>query len=149
MKRSVIETVMGAAALSVAIFFLFYAFNKTSSGSVSGYQIVAEFDNATGLNVGTDVRLAGVKVGSVVEQSLDKETYYALVTMEIDEGLPLPKGTSARVLSENLLGGSYVSLVPGSDDDSLQSGDVILDTQGAVDIVDLLGRFIFSGGGRI
>ncbi|WP_343559572.1 outer membrane lipid asymmetry maintenance protein MlaD [Kiloniella sp. b19] len=144
MNRNLVETVVGALVLAVAIVFVVYAFNSSSSGSSGGYRLTAEFDDASGLVVGTDVRMAGVKIGRVVDQHLDGESFYAVVTMEIDRAVILPKGTSARILSESLLGGSFIGLTPGGEDDNLQDGDEIFDTQGAVNLMDLLGRFVFS-----
>ena len=144
MNRSIVETVIGALVLFVAVSFGYYAFNSTGSGSTGSYEIVAEFDNASGLVSGTDVKIAGVKVGSVLRQELDTDTFFAVVTLEINDGVKLPKGTSARVLSESLLGGSYVSLEPGGEDDYIEAGGSIDDTQGSVNLMDLLGRFVFS-----
>ncbi|WP_419905529.1 outer membrane lipid asymmetry maintenance protein MlaD [Kiloniella sp.] len=144
MNRSIVETIIGGLVLLVAVSFGFYAFSNNSNGSTGGYEVVAEFDNASGLVSGTDVKIAGVKVGTVLRQELDKDTYFAIVTLEINEEIKLPKGTSARILAESLLGGSFVSLEPGGEDDYIEAGGSIDDTQGSVNLMDLLGRFVFS-----
>ncbi|OUS13634.1 outer membrane lipid asymmetry maintenance protein MlaD [Rhodospirillales bacterium 47_12_T64] len=144
MNRSIVETIIGGLVLLVAVSFGFYAFSNNSTGSAGGYEVVAEFDNASGLVSGTDVKIAGVKVGTVLSQELDKDTYFAVVTLRINEEIKLPKGTSARILTESLLGGSFVSLEPGGDDAYIEAGGLIDDTQGAVNLMDLLGRFVFS-----
>lgn len=146
MRRNPIETVMGAAVLLVAAVFVVFAFSATGVGTVSGYTVQARFDNAAGLTPGTDVRMSGVKVGSVVAQRLDPQTYFAEVTLAIDESVPLPQDTSARVVPEGLLGGNYVMLEPGGAEDMIPDGGSIQYTQGAINIVDLVGRLIFSGG---
>ncbi|WP_417453717.1 outer membrane lipid asymmetry maintenance protein MlaD [Kiloniella sp.] len=144
MNRSIVETIIGGLVLLVAVSFGFFAFSSSSGGSSNGYEVVAEFDNANGLVSGTDVEIAGVKVGTVLRQELDKDTYFAVVTLLIDEDVKLPKGTSARILSDSLLGGNFVSLEPGGEDDYIEAGGLIIDTQGSVNLMDLLGRFVFS-----
>ncbi|WP_085899851.1 outer membrane lipid asymmetry maintenance protein MlaD [Kiloniella majae] len=144
MNRSIVETIIGGLVLLVAVSFGFFAFSSNSGGSSTGYEVVAEFDNASGLVSGTDVEIAGVKVGTVLRQELDKDTYFAVVTLLIDDDIRLPKGTSARILSDSLLGGNFVSLEPGGEDEYIEAGGSIDDTQGSVNLMDLLGRFVFS-----
>ncbi len=144
MRRNIIETIMGGIVILVAVFFVVFAFNSSGVGTVDGYRITAEFDDATGLAPGTDVRLAGVKIGTVVEQSLNPETYFAQIVLQIDEEIQLPVGTSARIISDGLLGGNFVSLTPGGDDENIPAGGEIEYTQGSINVVDLLGRFVFS-----
>jgi len=144
MNRNVIETVMGGVVLLVAAGFVVLAFQSASVGDGSGYQLRAEFDNASGLAPGAEVRMSGVKIGVVTAQKLDPATYFAVVTMTIDKEVQLPKDTSARILADGLLGSNFVSLEPGGDPDNLQPGGQITFTQGSINVVDLLGRFIFS-----
>jgi phospholipid/cholesterol/gamma-HCH transport system substrate-binding protein len=144
MSRNIIETIMGAVVLLVAIVFVTFAFRTSNVGGGEGYQIKAQFDDAAGLSSGTDVRMAGVKVGSVVSQSLDPKSYLANIVMSIDDTIELPTDTSARIIPDGLLGGNYVSLEPGGEEDMLKPGGSIQYTQGSINVVDLLGRFIFS-----
>ncbi|WP_422365947.1 outer membrane lipid asymmetry maintenance protein MlaD [Pelagibius sp.] len=146
MRRNMIETIMGAVVLLVAVSFVVFAFRTTSidSANGSGYQLLVEFDDASGLVTGTDVRMAGVKVGSVLSQRLNPETYFAEVSLSIDETIKLPTDSSARIIPEGLLGGNYVALEPGGAEDYLSDGEQIQFTQGSINVVDLLGRFIFS-----
>ena len=102
------------------------------------------FDRIDGLPAGADVRLAGVKVGQVVAQRIDPESFLAVLTLRVDAGLRLPTDTSAEIQSEGLLGGKYVALVPGGSDRILRDGQEITITQSAVSLENLLGRFIFS-----
>lgn len=145
MRRNAIETIMGAAVLLVAVIFVVFAFSATGVSTVSGYQVTARFDNAAGLTPGTDVRMSGVKIGSVTSQRLDPKTYFAEVTLAIDKDIKLPADTSARVVPEGLLGSNYVLLEPGGAEEMIPDGGTIQYTQGAVNIVDLVGRLIFSG----
>jgi phospholipid/cholesterol/gamma-HCH transport system substrate-binding protein len=146
MRRNIIETIMGAAVILVAAGFVVFAFSATGVGSVDGYRVTARFDNAQGVNPGTDVRMAGVKIGSVVQQELNPNTYFAEVTMAIQEDIRLPQDTSARIVPEGLLGGNYVNLEPGGAEQTIPDGGQIQYTQGAVNLVDLIGRFMFSSG---
>lgn len=150
MRRNVIETVLGAVVLVVAGFFLFFAYTSSSVRPVSGYKLEARFSSTGGLSAGSDVRISGVKVGTVTGQFLDKQTFQAVVQMEIDRSIQLPRDTSASIASESLLGGRYLQLEPGGEEDKLKEGDVIEYTQSAVNLEELLGRFIFSssGGGQ-
>ncbi|MEM7172071.1 MAG: outer membrane lipid asymmetry maintenance protein MlaD [Pseudomonadota bacterium] len=144
MRRNIIETVMGAVVLIVAAGFMVLAFKGTDAGKISGYQISVEFDDASGLSPGTDVRMAGVKIGTVDSQALDPKTYFAEVVLNIDDKIELPEDTSARIIPEGLLGGNFVALEPGGSEQMLKNGDSIQFAQGAINVVDLLGRFIFS-----
>lgn len=146
MRRNMIETVMGAVVLLVAVAFVVFAFRSTTLGdnAGNGYEVVVSFDDASGLNVGTDVRMAGVKIGTVVEQSLNPDTYFAEVLLSINAAIRLPSDTSARIIPDGLLGGNYVSLEPGGAEDYIADGGQIQYSQGSINVVDLLGRFIFS-----
>ncbi|HEY5300488.1 MAG TPA: outer membrane lipid asymmetry maintenance protein MlaD [Acetobacteraceae bacterium] len=144
-RRNAIEVLTGILVLIVAFGFLGYAIAHSGTGpSGGGYPLYASFDNIAGLNVGSDVRLAGVKVGSVEAEVIDPKTYLARVTLDIRDGLELPKDSGATVASESLLGGIYLSISPGGDSQMLKPGDAFTATQGAVSLQDLLGKFIFS-----
>ena len=144
MKRNMIETVMGGVVLLVAAFFVIFAFSSSGVQTVGGYQVRAVFDDASGLVPGTEVRLAGVKVGTVLSQELDPKTYFAIVMMSIDQDVELPKDTSARVVPEGVLGGNLVQLQPGGDEEYIEPDGTISNTQGALNIIDLVGRFAFG-----
>ena len=146
MRRNMIETVMGGVVLLVAVAFVVFAFRSASLSNAGrdGYHVTVEFSDASGLNAGTDVRMAGVKIGTVVDQRLNPDTYFAEVTLGISEAVRLPSDTSARIIPDGLLGGNYVALEPGGADDYIAHGGKILYAQGSINVVDLLGRFIFS-----
>ena len=150
MRRNAIELMTGVVVLIVAVGFLVYAIAHSGTASVSsGYPLYANFNSIAGLGVGADVRLAGVKVGSVDSESVDPKTYLARVKLTIRDGIELPKDTGVTVTSESLLGGEYLALSPGGDSAMLQPGDTIAITQGTVSLQELLGKFIFGspGGG--
>ncbi len=148
MRKHVIETVLGAVVLIVAIGFIVFAYQTTDLGPrTNGYEVEAVFDDASGIRSGTEVRMSGLRIGSVVAYDLDPETYEAVVTLSIRKDLKLPMDTSARILPDGLLGGTFVSLTPGGELEDIEPGGRILYTQGSINLMDLLGRFVFGGGG--
>jgi phospholipid/cholesterol/gamma-HCH transport system substrate-binding protein len=147
MSRNIIETIMGGVVLLVAAGFVVFAFSASGLQTVSGYQVLAVFDDATGIKPGSDVRMSGVKVGTVTDQGLDPKTFSAEITLSIQQQIELPEDTSARIVPEGLLGGNYVELQPGGSLENIAPGGRIQYTQGAINVIDLLGRFIFGGDG--
>lgn len=132
--------------LLVAAVFVVFAVTNSGRGNLAGpaVTLTAKFDRIDGLAPGADVRIAGVKVGSVVDQRIDPQTFLAVLTFRIDGSLRIPADSSAEIASEGLLGGRFVSIVPGGADRVLGNGGQITITQSAVSLESLLGRFIFS-----
>jgi phospholipid/cholesterol/gamma-HCH transport system substrate-binding protein len=147
MTRNVLETLLGAIVLVVAIGFLTFAYRSSQVRETGGYELTARFSRVDGLERGADVRISGIKVGSVVDQSLDPETYQAEVRFSVRDGIELPLDTSAAVASSGLLGSKYLALVPGGDIDMLKPGDRVTLTQSSVNVEDLIGHMIFNQGG--
>ncbi|MCA3246110.1 MAG: outer membrane lipid asymmetry maintenance protein MlaD [Tagaea sp.] len=144
MGKNLVETLMGAVVLVVAGMFLVFAYSTADIRPVRGYTLTAKFQSIDGVRLGTDVKLAGIKVGSVVAQALDPQTYEAVLTLSIEAHVKLPRDTSAQITSEGLLGGTYIALSPGAEDRMLAAGGEIRHTQSPVNLVQLLGRFIFN-----
>lgn len=145
MRRNIIETILGAVVLVVAISFVVYSYKQADIGAGSGgYQISANFSGIGGLKPGDDVQISGVKIGTVSNVSLNAETFLAKVDMMVDEGVKLPIDTAALISSESLLGGRYLALEPGADEELLAPGGVIEFTQAPQNLEQLLGQFIFS-----
>lgn len=147
MKQNIIETILGAVVILVAGFFLVFAYQTADLNSVDGYTVYAEFDNSDGLLVGTDVRISGVNIGSISAISLNKDNYRAKATLSIDHTVSLPYDTAAVIASEGLLGGKYLSLEPGADEEMLDEGDTIEFTQTTPSLEKLIGQAIFSMNG--
>ncbi len=143
-RRNAVEIVVGAAVLVVAGVFLAYALAHSGRSAREGYPLIAQFDHIDGLSVGADVRLAGVRIGSVTGARIDPKSYLAVVTLTVQDGLSLPKDSSAEITSDGLLGGKYISLSPGGDAATLKPGGTITITQSSVSLEQLLGKFIFS-----
>ena len=130
--------------LAVAGLFLFYAYTTAGEAGVSGYRLQAQFDRVDGLTVGSDVRISGIKVGVVLEESLDHDDYLANVVFSVDEKVRLPVDSSAKIAVNGLFGGAYIAIQPGGAEDMLQEDDSIAYTQGSVDLIGLIGQAVFS-----
>ena len=148
MRQNAIETIMGGVVLLVAALFLVFAYSSADIGAVKGYEVTAKFDRADGIRHGTDVRMSGIKVGTVVGEKLEPETYFALLTLSIDSSVKLPIDTNAKIVSDGLLGSKYVALEPGAEEKLLQQGGQITHTQSAINVEDLISRYIFSGSSK-
>ena len=137
------ELAAGAGVVAVAAAFLLYA-AQFAGGTRGGadYQLTASFRSAEGVTVGTDVRLAGVSIGTVTALALNPETYRADATFAIDDEVMVPEDTSAAVAQEGLLGGTYIDLQPGGSPFNLDPGSEIIDTQSSVSLITLLLRFV-------
>lgn len=147
MGRNAIETVLGAVVLLVAGMFVFFAYNTAQVKVMNGYEVSAAFYKVGGLSTGSDVRINGIKVGTVTSRKLDPETYDAIVEMSIETDLKLPVDTVAAIGSEGILGGMYVRLKPGQEDSYIETGGVIKKTQDFRSLEDQVGEIIFLATG--
>ena len=141
------EIAAGAAVLALAVAFVAYAAN--SAGFTRGeatYPLKAAFRSVDGITVGSDVRLAGLKVGTIGALALNPQTFFADATILIRRDIEVPDDSAILISSEGLLGGNFVELVPGGMPDVLAPGDEIEDTQGSVSLISLLMKFVSSGG---
>jgi phospholipid/cholesterol/gamma-HCH transport system substrate-binding protein len=146
MGNNLSETLVGAVVIIVAIGFVIYGYSVADVGTVRGYEIRAKFNRVDGLTTGADVRVAGIKVGTVVGEELVPNSFEALVLMNIAQDVKLPDDSSIKVAAEGLLGGSYLNIEPGGSDIHLKHGDEIRFTQGSVDIIGLFSQAVFSPG---
>ncbi len=148
MSENTTEVLVGGAVLAVAGLFLMFAGQTTGYRQASGgaYELSASFRSAEGVSLGTDVRLAGVKVGTVTGMDLNPATFRADVRFTVSEAIELPDDSAAVVASEGLLGGTYLELVPGGSPFNLDPGAEVEDTQGAVSLISLLLKFAAGGG---
>jgi phospholipid/cholesterol/gamma-HCH transport system substrate-binding protein len=143
MKRSLFETVIGALVIVVAAVFLFYAYEHSSLVTRSGYPVKAAFLSVGGLTSGSDVRIGGVKVGSVTDLKLDQQKYLAVVTMSVNDGVKIPQDTQVSIVSDGLLGGQYVDLLPGKATEMVLPGGVLKNTKDVKTIEQILGEAIY------
>lgn len=142
MRDQAAETLVGALVLLVAGLFLVYSLNTSGERRGGGYPLSVEFASAEGLAIGSDVRISGVKVGSVASVTLDPASYQAKVGFVVDDAVTLPIDTSVSMRTEGLLGGVYLDLEPGGEAEMLAAGDELDYGQGAIDILKLLAEFV-------
>jgi phospholipid/cholesterol/gamma-HCH transport system substrate-binding protein len=145
-RAHLIEAGVGLLVVLAALWFVLSAIDRTGGSAGNTIRVKALFPAVAGVSVGTDVRVAGLKVGTVAEQRLDPQSYQAEMTLALDRTVPIPSDSSAAITSESLLGGSYVALLPGGAQTPLKNGDIILETQGSVDMMSLVGSVINRSG---
>lgn len=145
MHNETVETLIGAIVIAIAAIFVVYAY-KTTGTDMGGYELMAKMNRVDGVAVGTDVRLAGVKVGNVRALTLGPD-YLVTVHMDIDQSVKVPDDSSLVVTSSGLLGSSYLSIAPGGSDKMLTAGQSIKNTQGSIDMMGLINKFVNSGSG--
>ena len=144
MKRSIAETILGAVVIVVAGLFLGYSLKSANVSASDGYVVMADFSGIGGLGPGDSVQISGVKVGHVLDVELLPETYLARVHLYIKNGYNLPTDTAALITSESLLGGQYLALEPGAEEEFIENGGRVEYTQAPQNLEQLLGQFIFS-----
>lgn len=136
------ETLVGLGVVAVAAAFLGYALTlKDTRSDRDGYELHAAFGQANGVATGTDVRIAGVKVGTVSKVALDGATYMAKLTMRVQKDIKIPEDSIAKVASDGLLGGNHIAIEPGGAEDVLAAGGNFENTQGSLDLLGILGAF--------
>lgn len=145
MSKNFFETIVGAIVIAVAAFFLFFALKHSGKADSGGYALNATFERVDGLSKGSDVRMSGLKVGTVSDITINPKTYQAMTILSLEDSLQIPKDSSAEILGDSLLGGKYVAIVPGGSPDVFAKGDTIRFTQSSVSIEALLGKFMFGG----
>ncbi len=146
MSKNLVESLVGLLVIIIAAAFLYSAYKTTDVGvgATSGYNIYAKFDRADGLNLGSEVKVGGIKVGKVIGQELDGTTYQALIRMVIKDEIKLPVDSTAEIIGNGLLGEKYVAIIPGADEEKISEGGAVEFTQSAVSLESLIGKFIFS-----
>jgi len=148
-RNGLVESLVGIVVLAVASLFFLYAYNVSGrSLNQNTYQLNAIFGKIDGITVGTDVRIAGVKIGTVSNYALDTDHYEAKVSMAIEKAIPVPEDSIAKIVSDGILGGAHIALEPGASEDYLGEGDVITITQGSVDLLGLAVEAFTSNAGK-
>ncbi len=143
MASNAAETLIGAAVLLVAGGFLYFAGQSSGfTGSSGQYPLYAKFTSVEGLNVGSDVRMAGVKIGSLTGIKLDQETYQAVATISVNDDIAIPSDADIKVATEGLLGGSFLEITAGGSPFMLSDGEEIIMTQSSVSFLNLLLKFV-------
>ncbi|MGC8534326.1 MAG: outer membrane lipid asymmetry maintenance protein MlaD [Rhizomicrobium sp.] len=146
MTQRSLETMIGAIVIAIAIGFVWFAYKTTNETGISGYEVTAVFSRVDGINPGSDVRLSGIKIGTVAALTLNPKTYEAVAQLSIKNGIELPVDSSIKITSSGILGSAYLSISPGGSNRMIPPGGRISNTQGSVDLMGLIGRMITSGG---
>jgi phospholipid/cholesterol/gamma-HCH transport system substrate-binding protein len=145
MKNNPLETAIGALVVMAAVGFLYYASNVVGiSGTSDTYDVNASFRSAEGIALGTDVRMAGVKIGSVTGMKLSPTTFRAELIVAIKNIFEIPDDSAIAVTSEGLLGGNFIEIIPGASEFPVENGGEIEDTQGSISFITLLMKFVSS-----
>lgn len=143
MKENILEVVVGSIVIILALSFVFFTISTTGIKKKGKY-INAEFGNIGGLKVGDDVVIAGIKVGEVLSNKLDRQSFIAVVKLNLEKNISIPDDSIAKISSVSLLGGQYVEIIPGASDTMLNEEQTIYNTRDPVSISDLLGQAVFS-----
>lgn len=147
MANNSIETIMGGMVLVVAGGFLYFAYNNSNVKPIEGYKLTAAFSNVSGIAPGSSVRVGGIKIGVVESLALDNKSFQAVANLRVGNDVKLPKDSSAAVQSSGLIGEKFLAIEPGGDEVNLKDGDRITFTQPSVSLEEMIGKFVFSGGG--
>ena len=143
MKVNFLDAFLGFLVLLITGLFLFYVYVTVDSKlfKSDSFRLHARFDNVDGIMTGSKVKMSGVDIGTVKSVSLDPDNFYAIITMDFDKEYSFPDDTEASVQLEGLLGGSYISILPGGSDIMLSNNQEILYTQGSTSLLNLMLRF--------
>lgn len=144
MRSNIFESIVGAFVILISVLFLFLGFSSMKFINSDNYNISAFFNRIDGIKIGSDIRMSGIKIGTVARQELDNSTFEAKVFMSIDSKILIPDDSSAKITSDGLLGGNYISIEPGGSDIFLLNNEEVLFTQGSVDLIGLVGEALFS-----
>jgi phospholipid/cholesterol/gamma-HCH transport system substrate-binding protein len=147
MGNTLIETIMGAVVLLTAAFFLAFAYSQADLGAVKGYPLQATFSSVGGLANGGEVRINGIKVGTVTDQRIDASSFNAVVTMSISPNIHLPVDSAAAIASEGLLGSKFVQLEPGRSAQIIAPGGSLTNTRSYQSLEEMVGKIIFLATG--
>jgi len=143
MKKNPVETILGFIVLIFAGVFLFTAASRVDTKKIDGYTVTANFLKVGGLEAGSDVRISGIKVGSVLSTKLNKDNYTADVLLNIDSSIKLPIDTVAAIADVGIMGDKYVRLEPGKSGAVLKDGGQLTQTKNYKSLEDNVSEFIF------
>ena len=142
-KGQIFETIIGAFILIIAGWFIFSVVSKSENifPNEDEVKYTASFFDASGIRVGSEIKLAGVNIGRVIDVSLNADTYSAEVILAINSNIRVPDDSEAIITSEGLLGSNFVSITPGGSNQFLQPNEKFVYTQGAINLNNLLQKF--------
>ena len=145
MRYSLIEILMGAIVLTIAIGFLSLGMRSINSNQKVGYNISLIFGSSAGLKNGDNVKISGINVGKIINLDLDLNDYNAKVAIKLNHNIKIPNDSSAKITSTSLLGGNFIDIIPGVSDTYMKPNEIIYNTSDPVSFTDMLGKVIYSG----
>lgn len=143
MNKTNVESVLGAVVVVGGLVFVYLAYSAATFETAKGYPLTALFFKVGGLQQGNEVRIGGVKVGTISSIHLDPETYDSVVKMTVSSRLKFPVDTVAAIADDGIFGGKYLLLEPGQDEAVMKSGDTFERVRDAASLEDLIGEAIF------
>ncbi len=143
MNKKPVETIMGIVVLIVAVFFLLFAYRVSDLQVVKGYELSAKFLKVGGISVGSDVRINGIKVGTVIGQKLNPNDYMVDLTLSIASDIKLPKDSVVAIVGDGLMGDKFIKIEPGKSTVFLSNGDEFENTKDFKSLEDMVGEIIF------
>ena len=145
MRYSLIEILMGAIVLTIAVGFLSLGMQSINSNQKVGYDISLIFGSSAGLKNGDNVKISGINVGKIINLDLNLDDYNAKVAIKLNQNIKIPDDSSARITSTSLLGGNFIDIIPGVSDTYMKPNEIIYNTSDPVSFTDMLGKVIYSG----
>ena len=141
-----LETIIGFLVIMVAIGFAAFSYkvSELKKDGFNTYKVVARFNQIEGITVGSDVRISGINVGSVLDMELDLKSYDAVVTMSIKNGIEVPEDSSAQVTTEGFLKNKHIAIYLGSSHEMLKDHGVIKFTQSSISLENLIGKLLYN-----
>lgn len=143
MNKRPVETIMGLVVLAVATLFMLFAYRVSDLQVIKGYEINARFLKVGGLNTGADVRINGIKVGTVVSQKINPLDYMVDVKLSIMPNILIPTDSVITVAGDGLMGDKFIKIEPGHSEQKLSNGDTATNTKDAKSLEDMVGEIIF------
>ena len=143
MNKKPVETIMGIVVLVVAVLFLFFAYRVSDLQVVKGYELNAKFLKVGGISIGSDVRINGIKVGTVVGQKLNPDDYMVDLTLSIASNISLSKDSEVAIVGDGLMGNKFIKIEPGKEKTYLKNGDEFKNTKDFKSLEDMVGEIIF------
>ncbi len=143
MNKKPVETIMGIVVLIVAVFFLLFAYRVSDLQVVKGYELNAKFLKVGGISVGSDIRINGIKVGTVIGQKLNPDDYMVDLTLSIASDIKLPKDSVVAIVGDGLMGDKFIKIEPGKSTVFLSDGESFENTKDFKSLEDMVGEIIF------
>ena len=140
-----LEYSLGLLILIISIISIFYYSSKINLfDKVDTLQINSNFFDIGNINIGSDVKIMGVKVGEVISISLDQENYMAIITSSVDESINIPNDSIFKIANNGLIGSPYIEIELGNSKEIFKNNDYTINNVDAVSLEEIINNFIFK-----